>query len=66
MGFAFNSIKEDKGKAIVQTARNYQIEADVTRFVEYYNSKEYQTALFEKFCFEENKIEKKETYRNKM
>lgn len=33
---------------------------------EYYNSKDYQTALFEKFCFEENKIEKKETYRNKI
>jgi len=49
MGFAFNSIKEDKGKAIIQTARNYQIESDVTRFVEYYNSKEYQQELREFF-----------------
>ena len=49
MGFAFNSIKEDRGKAIVQTARNYQIETDVTRFVEYYNSKEYQQELREFF-----------------
>ena len=49
MGFEFNSIKEDKGKAIIQTARNYQIETDVTRFVEYYNSKEYQQELREFF-----------------
>ena len=45
MGFEFNSIKEDKWKAIIQTARNYQIETDVTRFVEYYNSKEYQKSI---------------------
>ena len=49
MGFVFNSIKEDKGKVIIQTARNYQIESDVIRFVEYYNSKEYQQELREFF-----------------
>ena len=49
MGFAFNSIKEDRGKAIVRTARNYQIEEATTKFVEYYNSKEYQQELREFF-----------------
>ena len=49
MGFAFNSIKEDRGKAIVQIVHNYKIEEATTKFVEYYNSKEYQQELREFF-----------------